>query len=279
MLTVFQGPIHRVPKHDFGHGNPAFLNSRATLNSGAGGGNCRSSTAWRSIRALGLFIALWTAVGIPLVAQEADPILTDRLVAVVDDDPIFLSDLSQARGLARAAGAPWSVDTDDRSLLDQLIDRRLRLHAVERGGVEPVPAGDVDEQVEQVERRIGGADELDALLARWRMDRPALRLMLSRRLKVLAYVEERLAARVFIDEGSVRAYYSTTLSQEMERRDAPLPAFEQVAEGIRLVLEQEALNREIEVWTDELRAQVKIEDFLDRTVVPEDFPPVVRRIE
>ena len=200
--------------------------------------------------------------------------LVDRLVAVVDDDPIFLSDLRRARLLTgmgdravqvgEAGPAQQSQAAEsDRELLDRLIDRRLRLHEVERFGDSAISSARVEESLKAVEANLGGADQLDQRLAASELDRDSLRELLRRQLRVLVHVEERIGARIFVDQDEVRAYYDTTLKDEMDRQGSPLPPFEEVEEGIRALLHERALNREIEIWTDELRREAKVVDLLD----------------
>lgn len=211
--------------------------------------------------------------------------LVDRLVAVVDDDPIFLSDLRRSRVLSgmgdravqvgeAGSGRPGQELEGDRELLDRLIDRRLRLHEVERYGDSAISSAQIEESLQAVEAGLGGAEQLDLRLAESELDRDSLRELLRRQLRVLVHIEERIGARIFVDQDEVQAYYDTTLKAEMERQNQPLPPFEQVEQGIRDLLREQALNREIQVWTDELRNAAKVVDLLDRTPRLESMPQV-----
>ena len=79
-----------------------------------------------------LLAALFLAWIVPFLAAaqgtEPDVRLEDRLVAVVDDDPIFLSDVDRllALGLVDVKSSD-DVDTRRRAALDRLIEERLRL--------------------------------------------------------------------------------------------------------------------------------------------------------
>jgi hypothetical protein len=59
----------------------------------------------------------------------------------------------------------------------------------------------------------------------------------------------------------------------MERRGATVPPLQEVREQIRALLKEERLNEEIERWTDELRRQADVEDYLDEP--PGAIPPAV----
>ena len=202
--------------------------------------------------------------------------LEDRLVAVVDDDPIFLSDVDRllALGLVEASPAD-DVETRRRTALDRLIEERMRLHEVERYELGTVRTTSVDRQLAALEERLRGVDALDELLARQDMDRAALRLLLRRQLRILAYVEERLGPRVSVRADQIEAYYEDELRAEMSARGAPLPALVEVADAIRGVLRERALNREIEEWTQDLRLRANVVDLLSRRSA--DLPPVIYR--
>ena len=182
----------------------------------------------------------------------------DRIVAVVDDDPIFASELERA--------ARWAAEPDPapRELLDQLIDERLRAHEVDRHGTAYI-----------------GEDAVEAQLAELPpgVDRQEAELLVRRQLRVLAYVEQRLGALVFIADDAVRAYYESTLRDEMRRRGEALPAFEQVQQPIRALLREEALEQRIVTWTEELRQKAEIVDLLDEPMPLDRLPPARLTLE
>ncbi|HEX9736094.1 MAG TPA: hypothetical protein VGG06_29380 [Thermoanaerobaculia bacterium] len=211
-------------------------------------------------------------------AAAAGEELVDRVVAVVDDDPIFHSDVERLIALGLVEAAPGE---DPRALrrrvLDDLIDERLRLREVERFEAAQVSLADVDRQVALIRERYGGEDRLAAELRRLGLDEEGLRHLLTRQLRVLAYVDARISPRVFVDLDDVRAYYETELTAEMARQGLPLPPLAEVREAIRRLLRERRLNEEIEAWTEELRLAADVVDHFERP--SRDLPPVVQRIE
>lgn len=203
--------------------------------------------------------------------------VVDRLVAVVDDDPIFLSDVDRLLALGLAGAPDGSLDERRRQALDRLVEQRLRLHEVERYEIGTVRDAEVDAQVEALEASLGGDAALDRLLAEQSMDREALRSLLRRQLRILAYVEERLAPRVVVSDEEIRSYHDGTLRREMEQRGEALPPLDEVREAVRGVLLERGLNREIESWTDELRARADIVEQLGRRQL--DLPPIALRLD
>ncbi|MDA8017054.1 MAG: hypothetical protein MPN21_06345 [Thermoanaerobaculia bacterium] len=223
-------------------------------------------------------IAVWLVASGATEAQEIEttPVVVDRLVAVVDDDPIFLSDVDRvlALGLVTASSAADGVERR-RIALDRLIEERLRLHEVERYELAAVPSVDVDRQLALLSESLGGDGALQRQLGSQDMDIAALRLLLRRQLRILAYVEERLGPRVSVTEEQVERYYEGEFRSEMAARGTTLPPLVEVTGAIQTVLREQALNREIEDWTDDLRRRADVVDLLSRR--RRDLPPVVFR--
>lgn len=202
----------------------------------------------------------------------------DRIVAVVDQDPIFASDLERlvALGLVEAKDGE-SSEALRRRVLDSLIDQRLQLHVVERYAFGPIPSAELDRQVEILRGQEGGAEALQRRLDDLGMDEASLRLLLSRQLRVLVYVEERLGPKVFIEPDEVLSYYQTTLLPTLAQQGVDTVPFEDVADDIRSLLREEQLNNEIDRWTQELRLEAEVIDLFERLSRP--LPPVVDRLQ
>jgi peptidyl-prolyl cis-trans isomerase SurA len=190
----------------------------------------------------------------------------DRILASVDGDPIFASEVDRAIGLGldqRNAGE------DDRALrrrvLDGLIEQRLRMHEVDRFGFDEVPDAEVERALDGVRREVGSDDAaLRRRLAEVDFDEASLKRLLRNQLLVLAYVEERVGPRVFVALDDIRAYYEATLVPEMRRQGQEAPPLDEVRERIRQVLREQRLTEEIGRWTEELKAQAQIEDNFER---------------
>lgn len=199
--------------------------------------------------------------------QGNDPAATelvDRVLAVVDEDPILSSELDQVVALQLIERDPEETDEAfRRRLLDRLIDQRLRFHEIDRYGFAAVPLEEVDEQFIALEERLGGPEAMTARLEQLGLDADGVRQLLARQLMVLIYVEERLGPRVLIGLEDIQAYYDETLAPAMRERGQPVPPVAEVREQIRQLLREQRLNTEIEIWTDELRLEADIEDYFD----------------
>lgn len=238
--------------------------------------SAHGSRAWKIIHGLILGLA-W--LGLDATRGSAELSLVDRIVAVVNDEPVLLSDVEQAIAidLDRPEGGAQPLDTavQRRRALDRLIDQRLRLREVERFTTRPVPAAEVDTHVAALAQRHGS--DWPAHLEAVGLDEEALRHLIRRQLRVLDYIEERLAPRVRIAPDEIQAYYRGTLRDTLEAAGEPIPPLDDVRAAIRQVLHERQLNLEIERWTAALRTGATIIDQLDTPI--HALPPLVRRIE
>jgi hypothetical protein len=166
----------------------------------------------------------------------------ERVVAVVDDRPLLLSDvraLAEVRALAPAAAR------------EAAIDERLMYAEASRLAQAEVRPGDEDEA-------------LAALLARntalaGRVPEPDLRRLLRRQLTILKYVEFRFRPQLRITDEQVRKAWET--------EDVGQPsgvALEDAQDAIRARLERRALDERVEAWVVELRARADV-----RVVAPD----------
>ncbi len=191
--------------------------------------------------------------------------LVDRIVAVVDEDPILSSDLDRAIGLGLLSQrADESGEAFRRRVLDQMLEERLRAHEVDRFGFTEISLAEVDEAVAALKSGFASDRAFDERLAEFGLSFDDVRQIVARQVMVLTYVDERLGPRVFVSLDDVREYYDSVLAVEMKGKGQELPELDDVREDIRSVLREQRLNQEIERWTGELRLEADIEDYFER---------------
>jgi hypothetical protein len=221
-----------------------------------------------------LLVALHPVCSPPL---EAAPRLVDRILAIVDEDPILASEVDQAIGLGlveRRAGE--SDELLRRRVLDNLIEQRLRFHEVDRFGLSQVPVELIETHFQEIRARFPTPEAFAGRLVELGLDAESLRQLVARQLMVLTFVEERLGTRVFVALDEIRAYYEQTLAPELRRRGEPVPPIEEVRERIRGLLKEQRLNEEIARWTEELRRGADITDHSD--TAHSELPPAALEV-
>lgn len=210
--------------------------------------------------------------------KSQDPKLRDRVLAVVDEEPILQSDLDRIIALGLAQRRDKEDETVfRRRVLDQLIEERLRFHEMDRFGFEQVPVEEIEAQVAEIRKSFPDDDAFQKALREQQMSLKDLRQLVARQLMVMTYVDEQLGPRVFVSLDDINNYYQTTFTAEMRRRGQPVPPVEDVRDQIRAVLKEQRLNDAIEKWTEELRREADIQVYFDQPAGK--LPPVVKKIE
>lgn len=205
----------------------------------------------------------------PGLVAAAETEMVDRVVAIVDDDPILLSELRRALALGLSAGQDGSRPLSEREALERLIDQRLRIHAVVASGVIEISR---DRVATELERTLARFENPEQRLTELGLDREQLASVVRRQLELATYVDERLGARVFVSLEEIRAHFEQSLVPELEARGAPVPKLAEVRESIRTLLRERALDAEVAKWTEQLRAEADVIDLLDAP--PREDPPL-----
>lgn len=212
------------------------------------------------------------------VAPPAEPaapayVLVDRVVAVVDEAAILLSEIQDLIGLGLVERRPGESEAElIERVVDAVIEQRLRFLAVDRSGFERVPVAEIEARVAEIAAEFPSPEAFRRRLGDLGMTEQEVRQLAARQIAVLSYVEERLGARVFVGLDDIRAHYGETLVPQLEARGEPVPPLEEVREAIRAVLHEERLAEEIERWTEELRREADVLVFPEP---PEALPPLI----
>ncbi|HEY2289135.1 MAG TPA: hypothetical protein VGM86_00415 [Thermoanaerobaculia bacterium] len=206
--------------------------------------------------------------------------LQDRVLAVVDEDPILASDVE--RVIRLGLDQPQPGETDERfrrRVLDDLIDERLRFHEVDRFNFEQVPVDDIQKRVAEIRAHYPDEASFQKALKEVGLDLKGLRQLVARQLLVLTYVDEQLGANVFVEPDDINRYYRDVLTPEMRKRGQQPPPVEEVREDIRETLKQQKMTQEMTRWTKELREKADIVVYSGNPKPNQPLPPVVKTIQ
>ncbi len=213
-------------------------------------------------------------------AASAPAKLQDRVMAVVDEDPILASDVERAIRLGLEQPRPGEADERfHRRVLDALIDQRLQFHEIDRFNFEQVPVAEIQARVAEIRSRFPDEPAFQKALKEVGVDAKGLRQLVARQLLVLTYVDERLGARVFVGPDELNRYYREVLTPEMQKQGQPPPPLEDVREDIRETLKQQKMTQEMAKWTQDLRAKADVAIYTLAQQANTPLPPVVKTIE
>jgi hypothetical protein len=179
------------------------------------------------------------------VASPAAPAreLIERVVAVVDERPILLSDVRALAAVRGLSGSP---------AVEAAIDERL-MHA------EAARLAEAEVRRDEEDRALAALLDARPEL-RTALPEPDLRRLLRRQATILKYVEFRFRPQVRVSDEDVRRAWEA----EEAGRPGGVP-LEDAQETLREKLERRALDERIEAWVKELRARADVRRVGDGT--------------
>ncbi len=209
--------------------------------------------------------------------SQTPPKLEDRIMAVVNEEPILASEIDRAIALGLKQRQPGDNEAAfRRRVLNDLIEERLRFEEIDRFGFEQVPVDQINQEVQKIRSQLPDEAAFQKVLKQNGLTLKDLRQLVARQLMVLTYVDEQLGPRVFVSLDDISNYYQTVFVPEMQKRGQKTPPLEDVRDQIRAVLKEQRLNEAIEKWTEDLRRKADIQVFFDPPSGP--LPPVVKRM-
>lgn len=133
-------------------------------------------------------------------ARPAESVIVDRVVAVVNEEIITLSDLQ--RELAKRTDIK-----DDRVILEEMIDQKLLMAAAKRSGMD-VSDKELDEAVDDIMKRNGmDAVQFSVALNREGLTLEQYRTELRQQMTLSRLVNKFVRTGLSVEEGEIRAYY------------------------------------------------------------------------
>jgi hypothetical protein len=195
-----------------------------------------------------------------LLAAPAFAVTVDRIAAVVDQQVLTVSEVSQMAELRFFPRIAGKSDDDYRhDILEGLIAQALRYRDVERFGAQDIPKDSIEARLVEIQRRFASPAELDAALVRAELTPDELRTLIKRQLQVEAYIQERFAPLIFVSNDDIAAYYNGTWRQQRVARGLAVPPLADVREEIRTLIRSRQLDQQIETWTTQLRARANVD--------------------
>jgi peptidyl-prolyl cis-trans isomerase SurA len=211
----------------------------------------------------------------PAKAQPDQPIVLDRVVAVVNNHAILASDIDNEIRLSvlDPGRGGMGVLTPKRAL-DQLIGRALidqQIREEDQQAVEP-PQSEVDARMGDIRKELPACVRQDcasdagwkAFLAAHGLAQQQVEAYLRYRLEILRFIEERFRQGISISSQEIETYYHDTLLPQYAKGDAA-PALDKVSSRIEEILLQQRVNALFDDWLSNLRKQGDIE-VLDSTL-------------
>ena len=217
------------------------------------------------------------ALAAPLRAQEPDPELVDRIVAVVGDSVILASELDEQIERRRATGQPVPSDSAElealkRQELDAMVNELVMLQAAERDSIIVAPEdvqGQVDAAVDEQVRRFGSRATFEEALSREGLTLEEYRAIVARGAR-RAGIQQQFVAAVQRDRTPPRVS-DAEVREFFEERRAELGRRPATIEFKQVVVTPEPSDSAM------ARARAEAEQVLIELREGEDFATLARR--
>jgi peptidyl-prolyl cis-trans isomerase SurA len=209
--------------------------------------------------------------------EPSTPVVLDRVVAVVNNRAILLSDITDALHLsALEPRRNDEAEPDARAALEQLISRTLIQQQIRRedmGTTEPAEK-DIQARLAELRKELPACvhmncatdDGWKAFLEAHELAEKQVEDYLRRRLEILAFVETRFRQGIRITQEEIEAYYRNSLLPQYAKSET-VPPLSDVAPRIEEILLQQQVNALFDAWLENMRKQGDVE-ILDQTLEP-----------
>ncbi len=168
-------------------------------------------------------LALLLSYGV--LSNASGSVVVDRVVAVVNNEIITLSDLQREEALRKNDNK-----VDERMLLEEMIDRKLQMAAAKRAGMDVTDKELADALADIMKRNSMDAKQFEAALAKEGLTLDQYKTELREQMTLSRMFNKYVRSGIAVDEAEVRAYYernlkSFSLPEEIRVRQIyfPLP--------------------------------------------------------
>jgi peptidyl-prolyl cis-trans isomerase SurA len=133
-------------------------------------------------------------------------VVIDRVVAVVNNEIITLSDLQREAALRKTKGTE-----DDRALLEDMIDRKLQMAAAKRAGLDVTDKELADAVADIMKRNSFDTKQFEAALAKDGLTLEQYKIELREQMTLSRMFNKYIRAGITVDEAEVRAYFNRNI--------------------------------------------------------------------
>jgi peptidyl-prolyl cis-trans isomerase SurA len=209
--------------------------------------------------------------------EPSTPVVLDRVVAVVNNRAILMSDITDALHLSALESRTNDEEAlDARAALEQLIERALIQQQIRQEGADAT--GPTDKEIQarlaQLRKELPACVHMNcatdegwkAFLEAHQLAEKQVEDYLRRRLEMLAFVETRFRQGIRISQEEIEAYYRDTLLPQYTKSETA-PPLSDVAPRIEEILLQLQVNAMLDAWLENLRKQGDVE-ILDPMLEP-----------
>ncbi len=180
--------------------------------------------------------------------------IVDRLVAIVGEQAITLSDVRAARTLGLIE---VPAGTTDQALIDKLVERELMRAEIERFGMPQPPPDVLEERVRTVTSRFGAPEAWRGALESCGLSESRFRAWLADDWRIDQYLQQRFDAAAQPTDEEVQQFYQSREREFIDGVGRPRP-FEDVRDEARRRLTNARRRTLVDEWLAGLRRRTEI---------------------
>lgn len=205
-----------------------------------------------------LFPVLVLATALSLAAALSLPMpvgaqVVDRLVAIVGEQAITLSDVRAARALGLIE---VTAGMTDEALIDKLVERELMRAEIERFGMPQPPADALDTRVRLVRARFASGEAWTTALESCGLSESRFRAWMADDWRIEQYLQQRFDAAAQPTDEEVQQYYQSREREFMT--DGRAHPFDEARDEARRRLTDIRRRTLVEDWLTGLRRRADI---------------------
>jgi hypothetical protein len=186
----------------------------------------------------------------------AGAIAIDGIAARIEDDVITDSEvheLSAFQQLVDGKSKPRS------EVIKELADQWI-VRGEAKTELFPSPSQeDVDHAYMAFLKQFPSTQDFQDRCAKAGLSDSAVHRLIEQQLYLSRFLDYRFRAQAQIDTEQIQAYYENEFVPQLKARNQPIPALDAVADTIREVLIQRAINDNATKWLDDTRARLRID--------------------
>ncbi|MGH9689552.1 MAG: hypothetical protein ACRD4C_00345 [Candidatus Acidiferrales bacterium] len=190
--------------------------------------------------------------------------MIDRIAARIDDDIITESEVRELSAFQKLVDGHAKARPE---LIQELADQWIVRGEASAAKYPEPSAKDVDRAYVQLEKQFPTPEEFKRRCASEGLSESAVRRMLGQQLYLARFLDFRFRPAAQVDQRQIETFYDTEFAPQLRKRGQTVPALADVADTIREVLIQRAINERATAWLDDTRKSLTID------VVPEAAAP------
>lgn len=191
-----------------------------------------------------LFLLLVLLLAFPPLAAS---IVTDRILAVVNNEVISLSDLQKYRALFEPGNT-----ADDSNILKAMIDQKLLFAEALKLEIPPPSVEETELAYNNLHLQIKGLESFEKLKHRLSLSDAEIRQQIRKRLRIDKFIQERIRFFVFVTPEEVEKYYQD------HPKEFPDQTLEEIRDALELTLAADKTQINLEVYLKRLRVKTTI---------------------